>query len=177
MLNADPFSGAEGSSGPARVDDPAGGSEGFHLVLRHVGVDEGVMHHEGGPEAGAESDPGFGTQADLRSGDLGGVPAEEVVDSLIRRRPRNGRKNTGRVTGEKEDGGSLAAGPATLLPPGRDSSRDLHRVFPVNVGSSRSGFPVTGSKTTFPRMARRTTMMARFAPPEAMTCFGVTFRP
>jgi len=46
-----------------------------------------MVDHEWGTEAGAEGDLGFHAQPDLGPGDLRGVPADEVVESLVRGKP------------------------------------------------------------------------------------------
>ena len=103
VVDADALPDAEGPAGPPRVDEPTAGAVGLHLLLQHVGVHEGVVDHEGRAEAGAEGDLRLRAQADLRSGDLGGVAADEVVQGLIRGEPGDGRKDPRGVAGEEED--------------------------------------------------------------------------
>lgn len=90
------------SSGPAGVDEPGGAVELLHLGSEHFGVDGGVEGQECGSEAGGEG--GYGIDdSDLGTGDLGGVPSDEVVHGLLGGQLGDGRQHSEGVAGEEDD--------------------------------------------------------------------------
>lgn len=87
---------------PAGVDHPHVYLVLRHLLPQHLGILTGVEGEEGRAKTGAEGALGF-IDARLGAGNLGGVPADELVHGLPGRELADGRKHPVTVAGKKEN--------------------------------------------------------------------------
>ena len=100
-----------GPAAPSGIHEPALDAVPRDLLTQERGVRVRIEREERGAEAGRERRLGL-CHAALRAGDLRGIPGQEVIHGLRRRKARDRRHDPIRIAGEEEDVRGVTAHPA-----------------------------------------------------------------